>query len=527
MASRRTFLRACGGLSMASSVSDVLARSEGIRRVRSFHVSVSPEALEKAPEMLETIRRAGVTDAWVCGFFYGYWPFPIETVRSWVRRIEEAGMAGHVINIPLGHPGDSLGSRDGQFPLTPPKHWKMGRSADGATYAGTSIHPPAVAENAAAIRQLAGIGVRRVFLDDDFRLARGPGAIGGCFCDEHRRAFQKAAGVDDTRWKDLVDAVARRDLTADVRSWVDFACDEATAAFRAMKQAATEIDLGVMVMYLGAEKAGIRPADYRDVSFRVGEGHFDDRSFGPLKNKTDELFSVLFHRRFAAAERAFSETTAFPASGLSAANMAAKLVIATLADVRNTMFMSGLSGLPLGHWATLGPAMKRQAEFHRKLAGHSPRGPLKHYWGEPSRYVGDDDPYSLFLALGIPFEVLGGPPRDGCVFLSRADAARPPAGSAARLIGRPTSGLGSGIETIPESFRDLLAFKHRLLPTLGRIPHVEEDAPAVCGWYPSARSVLLWNPSEERRSLTLRVGENRREVALEPLGSALLEGIDA
>ena len=54
-------------------------------------------------------------------------------------------------------------------------------------------------------------------------------------------------------------------------------------------------------MYLGAEKAGIRLADYADVPFRVGEFMFDDESFNPVKGKTDELFSSLFHRRFVTA----------------------------------------------------------------------------------------------------------------------------------------------------------------------------------------------------------------------------------
>ncbi|QEH32620.1 hypothetical protein OJF2_10990 [Aquisphaera giovannonii] len=525
MITRRVFLGACGMLGPGLSPRGVLARPAGARDLRSFHLAVSPEALERTPGLLEAIRRAGVTDVWICGFFYGHWPFPIEAIRSWGRRAERQGMAWHVINVPLGHPGDALGSRDGQFPLTPPGRWRLGRAADGSSHAGTSIHPPAVEENADAMQQLARIGVRRVFLDDDFRLARGPGILGGCTCDDHRRAFQRAAGLDDGRWKGLIDAIARRDLTADVRAWVEFQCDEATSAFRAMRRASPEIDLGVMVMYLGAEKAGIRLADYRDVPFRVGEGHFDDGSFGTVKGKMDELSSVLFHRRFAAPDRAFSETTAFPATRLSAANMAAKLAISTIADVRNTMFMSGLSAFPIGSWATLGPAMKHQAGIHRKLAGHAPRGPLKHVWGEPSRYVGDDDPFSLFLALGIPFEVLDGPPRDGVAFLSRADAARPPAASPATLIARPAPGLSPRIRPKPESFDALLGLKRELIPGLGRNPYVEQDVPVVCAWYPTARAVLLWNPTEKRRDLTVKLGDLRRNTSLEPLGSALIEDL--
>jgi hypothetical protein len=134
-----------------------------------------------------------------------------------------------------------------------------------------------------------------------------------------------------------------------------------------------------MVMYLGSEKAGIRLTDYRDVPFRVGELMFNDRSFAPVKGKTDELFSSLFHRRFVRPELAYSETTAYPANELSAGNMAAKLAVSTLSDVRNTMFMSGLTPFPREHWQTLGPAMKQHADVHRKIAGHTPRKPLKHY----------------------------------------------------------------------------------------------------------------------------------------------------
>jgi hypothetical protein len=64
---------------------------------------------------------------------------------------------------------------------------------------------------------------------------------------------------------------------------------------------------------------------------------FSDKNFSPVKGKTDELFSSLFHRRFVKPTLAFSETTAYPANQLSAKNMAAKLHISTISDVRNTM----------------------------------------------------------------------------------------------------------------------------------------------------------------------------------------------
>src|SRR6266568_2596928 len=38
---------------------------------------------------------------------------------------------------------------------------------------------------------------------------------------------------------------------------------------------------------------------------------------------------------------------------------------------------------------------------------------FKHVWGEAQRYVGDDKPFSLCLATGVPFEVVRGRLRKG------------------------------------------------------------------------------------------------------------------
>jgi hypothetical protein len=281
------------------------------------------------------------------------------------------------------------------------------------------------------------------------------------------------------------------------------------------------------VMYFGAEKAGIRLRDYAKVPFRVGELMFDDRSFAPIQSKTNELFSVLFHRRFAEPERAFSETTAAPENSLSAANMAAKLVISTLADVRQTMFMSGLTPFPREHWTVLGPAMRQQAQFHAALAGHRPRGPFKHFWGEAQRYVGNDQPFSLWLAAGVPFEVVETPAKTGWTFLSDFDArelAARPGKSHSRLVCRPAAATRPPqAEVVEETLSGLFAFKNRLKHTLHDVPYVAEDAPTVCAWYPTARKVLVWNLSEQPRTLTVVFGAQRHTLQLGPLASALAE----
>ncbi len=497
---------------------------------REYHVCLNPRVVLQDPEFPALLARAGISCVWLAGFCYGHWPWSIETLIGARDALGRADLDARIVNVSLGHPGDSLGSRDGSFPLTPPNHWQAGSSPEGKTYAGTSLHAPATEENAAALRTLRRAGFSHFFLDDDFRLARGPGEIGGCFCDEHRARFLRRTGLPDCRWPELLDDVRSRRFTGLLRQWSEFTCDDLTGSFRAQQKAA-DGNLGIMVMYLGAEKAGIRLTDYRRVPLRVGELMFDDRAFRPVKGKTDELFSVLFHRRFAAPESAWSETTAFPADRLSAEHLAAKLVISTMADVRHTLFMSGITPFPKTHWSMLASEMRRQADMHARLAGHRPRGPFKHYWGEASRSAGEDRPFSLFLAAGVPFEVTDRPARDGWTFLSDADAAAANQGKlgsrGTRFVYRTTAPGTTGMfETCDESLEALFALKRRIRPMLRSVPFVEEDQAAVLAWYPSARIALLWNVREERTTVRVRCGSQRREVDLGGLESALLPDLD-
>jgi hypothetical protein len=262
---------------------------------------------------------------------------------------------------------------------------------------------------------------------------------------------------------------------------------------------------------------------------------FDDASFAPIKGKTNELFSVLFHRRYAAPALAYSETTAWPAEKLSANNMAAKLATSTIADVRNTMFMSGIRPFPRTHWDTLAPAMREQALTHRRVMGHKPHGPLKHFWGRHSRYVGDDNPYSLFLAMGIPFEVIDSASidaGDGWIFLADADARGVAGGEVtvqgrAELVYRPEAQvrLDRG-HAVAESPAELAKLKQDILSKTTGYPYVEEDTPVVCAWYPTAQRVLLWNLAETPQTVSLsltKIGHGRRSVLIQSLSTALID----
>lgn len=492
---------------------------------RLFHLSLSPEGLARHPEVLHLAADAGVTDVWITGFLYGHWYYPIELSERCRRQVEAAGMRAHIVDVPLGHPGDSLGSSEGA-PLIPPPHWRRALRADGSQSYGTSIHPPAVQENVEAMRLRHHLGIKRIFLDDDFRLAVSPGSIGGCFCEEHLAAFAQRSGRSPADIAQLREEARDKRYSPVLHEWVDFICDELSGAWRAIQNAARPIELGIMVMYMGAEKAGIRLTDYRRALFRVGEAHFSDGDFGTLKGKTSELFSALMHRRFCTPDRAYSETTAYPAEALSARNMAAKLNVSLIADVRNTMLMSGITPFPMAHWDTLRPAFSHQRQLHAEIKGLTPKGPLKHFWGLHGRYAGDDNPWSLFLACGIPFEVVSRIPGDGWTFLGDADARALESGLVTRPRGRCISRAGGRYAiALPETLEALWQWKREVTTTLRNVPWIVQDHPAVIAWYPQRRMALVWNLLPEPADLVIRIGAHSRPIRVGPLDSVLVNGL--
>ena len=270
---RRDFIGICSLASagMLTGFSSMLSCSQ--KNKRFFHLCLNVDALDADPDLVNLVQDAGITDIWVAGFLFGHWPYSLERIQQWQQRILKSGMGFHIGNVPLGHPGDALRSQREVFPVTPPEHWKVAITHDGKKHVGTSLHDPATAENVQAIRKFQQIGIKIIMLDDDFRLAKGPGKIGGCFCDFHRRQFLDRYGYDKNHWKQLIDSINKRELSPVLRSWIDFTCDQLTESFRAQQNAAPDIQLGNMVMYLGAEKAGIRLQDYQGVPLRVGETH--------------------------------------------------------------------------------------------------------------------------------------------------------------------------------------------------------------------------------------------------------------
>jgi hypothetical protein len=513
-----------GGVSIFGKQIFALGTDNQIRR---FHISLQVEAWEKNPELIDIIKDAGVTDVWMASYLQGKWFHTPQELKKSADFLKSKGFNVHVLTVPLGHPGNAIDPSNESL-SEKKESWKNACDYDGSLYSGTSIHPPIVEDNIEAHKQLADEGFDVLFLDDDFRLGKFPGKIGGCFCDDCKNKFLEKYNYNSNDWKVLIESVEKRNPTKVLRSWIENICDIEYNMFAALQKATPQMEVGIMVMYFGAEKSGIDLSKYQDVPFRVGEMMFGDNDFGRVKGKTDELFSVLFHMRFIKPELAYSESTTYPEDALSAKNMAAKLTVSLFTDVRNTMFMSGLNPFPVEYWKTLAPAMKKSARLHEEIAGLKPSGPFKHFWGWDSRLVGKDKPFSMFLVSGIPFEVIDELTTDGWVFLSNEDARAVLEGrevaKSNNLVVRKNAGINSAnfIE-LDETLEDIFALKKRITPSLKNIPFVEGEIPVVFSWYPTVQKALLWNVNEDKKSYNIvRNGEILHSVIIEGLDVALV-----
>ena len=510
---------------------------------RQYHVSTGVDNFRFHADLPEIFADAGVTDAWMTTFLYGFWPYPWDEIDHWVRRLMDVGVRVHFISVPFCHGGGSLDPPDPSgFPNLPPKHWKTMKRIDGSENWGWGFHESAMEELCGSVRTMyERYGKCDFFLDDDFRFSSSPGSMCGCICDEHRAKFLADTGTSESKWEQVLDEMRSGTDTELARRWIDWTCDQLTSCFHRMQAAAPQVDLGNMVMFMGSEKSGIRLDDYRDALFRVGELMFSDGEFGSIQGRTAELFSALFHMRFPSSHgRAFSETTIYPPGSLSAANMAAKLTVSTIADTRNTCFMSGLTPIPPEYWTVLKPRMRHESQIHAKVAGHRAAGPLKHYWGDAARYfdlgwVGEL--FCQFLAIGVPFEVCDLPAADGWTFLGRCDSRAFADGSAKApqtkfcvrsddLSETDVANAPAAMTRLDGTLESLFAWRREVvIPTLEgtQTPYVEEEVPIVCAWYPTAKAVVLWNLGDETQTLTLRIGDQRRRVTMAGLESRLVE----
>ncbi|MCP4638909.1 MAG: hypothetical protein GY851_00675, partial [bacterium] len=90
-----------------------------------------------------------------------------------------------------------------------------------------------------------------------------------------------------------------------------------------------------------------------------------------------------------------------------------------------------------------------------------------------------------------------------------------------RLVCR--GGLGiEGARGVDESLEALWTLKRELVEAGLDVPYVEDETPVACAWYPSAKAVLLWNLSEERKTLRVRWQGKTMPTEVEGLDTALV-----
>lgn len=485
---------------------------------RSFCVKGSSgDTMIEAADLPAIWKASGVSDIWLNPWGSGSWRSDRATMDRAVDKILSLGMTPHFLTVPFGHPSKTPSK------VMSAQKWKPAHRINGSVSWGASCHSPVDRICMETVRTIADhYGPCNLFLDDDFRFADSPHGIGGCICPECRADFLKKAGYSESKWDQLLHDLRSGNDVPGVRLWINNFCDRLTKIFRDTEARSPEVDLGIMVMGMGSERAGIRLDDYRGKLFRVGEWMFTDAQYGSTKNKTIELFSSLFHRRFASPGRSFSETTII--DPLSAENFSSKQVITTFSDIRNTMFMCPI---PAEYWSIIAPRMHKEARYHQRILGKKGKGPFKHYWGSADRFMAGYNAYSLFLALGVPFEVCEDIPQDGWTFLGDASARSMERGSllspGSQCIARSQSGSGR-FTRIPETFKDLFQFRRTLLSDFQKqdIPYIEEETPIVLGWYPENRTVLLWNIEAIPKKIRLRKGDRTFDLSMAPLDSAML-----
>ncbi|RLD58450.1 MAG: hypothetical protein DRJ05_08020, partial [Bacteroidetes bacterium] len=262
-----------GGVSLFGNKIFAIGNKKPIRR---FHISMQAEAWLENPELISIMKNAGISDVWMGSYLQGKWYHTPTELRESADFLKSKGFNAHVLTVPLGHPGNAIDPSDDSW-SEKKENWENACDYDGSLYSGTSIHSPVVEDNIEAHKLLADEGFDILFLDDDFRLGKYPGKIGGCFCDNCKNDFLKKYNYNSDDWEMLIESVEKRDPTKVLRSWIEYICDKEYDMFVALQKATPQMEIGIMVMYFGAEKSGIDLSKYQDVPFRVGEMMFGDK----------------------------------------------------------------------------------------------------------------------------------------------------------------------------------------------------------------------------------------------------------
>ena len=286
---------------------------------------------------LKYLDKAEVSAYWLYGFRSAEGTMrDIGLLKAAKEKLERLGKEAYIVCEPLGHPNPNQKTLPGQG-------WRFRINADGNPDWGTACLDEIVLRDlVAAATAFRDAGFKKVFFDDDLRMAIWGDTAGGCFCDACIAAFNRRNATRFIR-ADLREIVMNPGRNPEVlEDWITFNCDKVTDFMKAVNLPG--IQVGIMVMCMGSRNHGIDLAAIQkavpDCLVRVGEGHFNDASFDPPEGKAAEIESIRLHMaQVGDVTRLYSENTVDPWPKLRPENMAKKLLIEVENGLRNIMLM--------------------------------------------------------------------------------------------------------------------------------------------------------------------------------------------
>ncbi len=314
---------------------------------------------------LEMQKNAGVTVLWLEIYMTGRYLARKQEIIDAKRKLEHMGFEVNVITLPVGHPGNSLNPEEA-MDLSLPEHWAYRVNAEGEkVYFCACVNDTLIRENREVVEFCRDAGFKKLFFDDDLRMANFGDRICGCFCDHCVAEFSAIQGKRLSR-AEIASAYAEKGELFE--KWTEYNCSKITQF--AKETAVDGIQTGFMLMIEGGREQGLDVEDIKKASpgclFRVGQWHFDDACFEGDVHHTRERTSMKNHMALIDDPSVcYSETTVFPPRALTPQNLMKKIEMAIELGIHNIFLMSGSWVMTEDYWKALEDNMPR----FRRLAG--------------------------------------------------------------------------------------------------------------------------------------------------------------
>ncbi|MBP1993812.1 hypothetical protein [Paenibacillus eucommiae] len=371
-----------------------------------IHYSLdSAVALDPAKQpILQAMQSAGVGQIWLHGYFFGHMASPVSDMVKARELLQTYGFDVGVINVPIGHPGNSANPDDPDMDFSLPSHWRYRVDRHGNfVYFCADMESGMLRDSVQAMEELRDAGFTQVLMDDDLRQGNWGPEIEGCYCEACILEFNETRSRAESR-ESLKDLVESGTVTDVLKEWVAFYCSKVTEYLAAM--AIPGIEVGTMIMPDGDERHGLDVAAIReavpDCLFRVGEYQYNDETFGSPLGKALEYISALKHLNWIDRKRAYSETTVFPNRALSADNLVLKGKMAIALGIPNIMLMSGTCVIEEDYWKVWQDSLADMEEIDRQCYPYERAYPVHLLYGTHGVYQEPMHPSPLPVLAGLP-----------------------------------------------------------------------------------------------------------------------------